>query len=386
MTNEEIDLMSKHCHDRMLANAAWCKSSWATLPLLLTSAFVASLCGCTEKENRSQPETQADAPQENRSQPETQPDEAGKRAAIFQIPELTEGPISLKEAVATFNAITAKYGVGKSELPLTEEEVVAAIRGWVPEQESHPPSKKVYEEYQKIGATGKLPKGAHFTLITGSTGYKGYDFDVWWIDLYVETGGEKQHVFRIRNRFLRCRPAGRAENLISPPATSSEKKPDSALRDDAVVIVDNAITQAQSEKKRVLLLICTSTCLPCRYLDRLLPELSPILTRHLVVVKLNIDVVHRGRAVHFRYRDMDHPGDRYIPWYVVLDEKGKPLITSDGPKGETGCALGPDSDRAYFLHMLRETAPGMTDEEINEIDRLSKACRERMLANASQGD
>jgi len=48
--------------------------------------------------------------------------------------------------------------------------------------------------------------------------------------------------------------------------------------------------------------------------------------------------------------------------------------------------LGPESDRAYFLHMLSVTAPRIADEEINEIDRLSKACRDRMLASASQVD
>lgn len=181
-------------------------------------------------------------------------------------------------------------------------------------------------------------------------------------------------------------PRWQAGKRIFAPAMWVERKLDFALRDDAVVIVDNAISKARSENKRVLLLFCTTSCLPCRYLDRLLPELSPILTKHFVVVKLNKDVARNGSAAEFRYRDMDPPGGLYIPWYVILDETGKPLITSDGPKGEMGCALGPGKHRTYFLHMLSITAPRITDEEIDEIDRLSKGCHDRMLANASQGD
>jgi thiol-disulfide isomerase/thioredoxin len=181
-------------------------------------------------------------------------------------------------------------------------------------------------------------------------------------------------------------PGGRTGKLIFGPAIWVERKADYALRDDAAVIVDDAITQARSEDKRVLLVFCTTSCLPCRYLDGLLSELSPILARHFVVVRIDTDVARNAHAVEFRYRDKNPPGGLYIPWYVVLDGTGKPLVTSDGPKGETGCALGPNGGRAYFLHMLGETAPRMTHEEMNEIDRLSKACRDRMMANASQKD
>lgn len=68
-------------------------------------------------------------------------------------------PVSLRAGVMILNAKARKDSVGKTQPALTEEEVVAAIRGWIPE---HTPdvNEEVYSRFQKIAETRRLPEGS----------------------------------------------------------------------------------------------------------------------------------------------------------------------------------------------------------------------------------
>jgi hypothetical protein len=62
-----------------------------------------------------------------------------------------------------------------------------------------------------------------------------------------------------------------------------------------------------------------------------------------------------------------------IPWTVILDENGEPLITSDGPNGNIGYPGEPEG-RVHFEKMLRADVKKLTDDEIKTlIDALAKA-------------
>jgi hypothetical protein len=114
---------------------------------------------------------------------------------------------SLREAVAAFNVAAQLDPVGKGQPPLTDEEVIAAIRGWI--REKVKASDEVHAAYQKIAETGRLPKEAELDFTTGWIGFRGYDFDVWWIDLTLRNGEGTGYTYRIRDQKLRCRPSMR---------------------------------------------------------------------------------------------------------------------------------------------------------------------------------
>jgi uncharacterized protein (TIGR03067 family) len=107
---------------------------------------------------------------------------------------------TLLDAVKEFNQ-RARWN--ETEPALTEDEVVAAIRGW--NREQHPATDKVYKTYQTIADTKKLPAEATLTYTTKCTGNR-LEFDVWWVDLNIKTGVDSGYTFRIRDRKLRCRP------------------------------------------------------------------------------------------------------------------------------------------------------------------------------------
>jgi hypothetical protein len=110
----------------------------------------------------------------------------------------------LADAVKEFNQRARQDATGKDQPALTEDEVIAAIRGWI--RERSPATDEVYKVYQTIADTRKLPEGAALRFTTKWSGFNNHEFDVWWIDLEIKTGADTVYVFRIRDQKLRCRP------------------------------------------------------------------------------------------------------------------------------------------------------------------------------------
>ena len=110
----------------------------------------------------------------------------------------------LADAVKEFNQRAQKNGIGNDQPALTEDEVVAAIRGW--DRTRIPATDEVYQIYQTIADTHTLPDGAKLRFTTGWSGFNNHEFDVWWIDLDIKTGIVTRYTFRIRDQKLRCRP------------------------------------------------------------------------------------------------------------------------------------------------------------------------------------
>lgn len=112
--------------------------------------------------------------------------------------------VTLDRAVREFNAKAKDNAVGKSQPPLTADEVVAAIRGWIRERD--PVKDYMYGEFQKIAQRGALPPQAELSFTTGWHGFNGFDFDVWWVDLTVSDGKGGGYTYRIRDQKLSSRP------------------------------------------------------------------------------------------------------------------------------------------------------------------------------------
>jgi len=115
-----------------------------------------------------------------------------------------DAPQSLAEAVKAFNREAQGDAIGKSQPPLTEAEVVAAIRGWIREQTLV--SDEIFQAYENIAKGGHLPSGARLQFTTRWIGYKGHDLDVWWVDLLLMTGEKTGYSFRIRDQKISSRP------------------------------------------------------------------------------------------------------------------------------------------------------------------------------------
>lgn len=126
--------------------------------------------------------------------------------------------IRLATAVERFNARAKLDAVGKAESPLTAEEVVAAIRGWVRKQ--HPVPDAFYNAFQTVANTQTLPAGSRLDFTTGWQKNNGHDFVVWWVDLTLsdpaapgsDPATTAAFTYRIRDRKISLRPATKAPN------------------------------------------------------------------------------------------------------------------------------------------------------------------------------
>jgi hypothetical protein len=111
---------------------------------------------------------------------------------------------SLELAVERFNTEACTHHVGKSQLPLTEAEVIAAIRGWNPKR-TPGVTDDVYNRFQDIAESRVLPEGARLSHCSSWSGYRGFHFKVWWIDLTIKTSETSGYTFRIRDQKISSR-------------------------------------------------------------------------------------------------------------------------------------------------------------------------------------
>jgi hypothetical protein len=131
-------------------------------------------------------------------------------ALVFAQP-LQDETTRLSKKIRHFNAKAQSDPIGRDQPPLTEEEVIASIRGWKREENPDMPD-EVHESLQRIASTGDLPFGADFRCITRWYS-NGYAIDVWWVDLliWLSPHDEAVYSFRIRERKVRSRPVTEEE-------------------------------------------------------------------------------------------------------------------------------------------------------------------------------
>jgi len=119
---------------------------------------------------------------------------------------------ALVDAVKQFNDHAKLQAIGKTQPPLTEDEVVAAIRGW--RGTEGPAAEELYRSFQQIADTKNLPRGWNLTSAE-TWRFNNYDFDVWRIELEIATAPNKHARVVVRDQKLRVRPASRlAKSLV----------------------------------------------------------------------------------------------------------------------------------------------------------------------------
>src|SRR5688500_5611643 len=84
-------------------------------------------------------------------------------ASAFALQDDAASETPLKAAVENFNQKARMNLIGKTQPPLTEDEVVAAIRGWIPK---HTPgvTDEVFDLFQEIAESRELPDGAELSF------------------------------------------------------------------------------------------------------------------------------------------------------------------------------------------------------------------------------
>jgi hypothetical protein len=129
---------------------------------------------------------------------------------------------------------------------------------------------------------------------------------------------------------------------------------------DAQTRLADALAQAKRENKRVLIEQSGAWCGWCHILARYLETHRSLIEKDYVWIMLDRRFAH-GQEVIEKLRPKAEGG---VPWMVILDSDGKPLITSDGPRGNLGYP-GDVKDRPHFAKMLHSTAQHLSDAEIN---------------------
>jgi uncharacterized protein YyaL (SSP411 family) len=134
---------------------------------------------------------------------------------------------------------------------------------------------------------------------------------------------------------------------------------------DAEKVLSDALEEAKKSERHVFLHFGAPWCGWCLRLDDWLarPEIAALIRKDYVEVKIDLDRMKEGKDVLARFNSSSKGG---IPWFVMLDAKGKPLVTSDGPKGNIGFPAT-DEEIAYFVKMLDKSRNRLRDKEIEEL-------------------
>jgi Carboxypeptidase regulatory-like domain/Thioredoxin-like len=138
---------------------------------------------------------------------------------------------------------------------------------------------------------------------------------------------------------------------------------------DAQKRLADALAQARRENKRVLVEESAAWCSWCHVLAKYLDKHRSLVEKDYVWITVDPRFTH-GKEIIKKLRPKAQGG---IPWVVILDADGKPLVTSDGPEGNIGYP-GEPKGVEHFEKMLRTTAQRLSDAEIKILlaDALKK--------------
>jgi thioredoxin-related protein len=155
-------------------------------------------------------------------------------------------------------------------------------------------------------------------------------------------------------------------------AGSALARPRDAGPPPAAAVLERAKTAAARNDRRILLVFHASWCGWCRKFEAFLssPGVKEIVDRNYEVVALTAlerpgkqDLENPGAAAVFH-----ELGGEGLPFFAILDAKGKKLETSIGPGGNIGYPKEPQEIEA-FAAVLRRTAPRISEAELALVKR-----------------
>jgi thiol-disulfide isomerase/thioredoxin len=152
---------------------------------------------------------------------------------------------------------------------------------------------------------------------------------------------------------------------------------------DARAVVQAALGQAASEDKKVFLTFGAPWCGWCHKLEDFLArtEISAILARDFVVLKVDVDRMTSGKEVMKKYRPNESGG---IPWFTVLDAKGEKLATSDLLNGQNIGYPAEPKEITAFMSMIEGQARRIEPGQIAELRKELEQAGEKIVAEMKQ--
>ena len=136
-------------------------------------------------------------------------------------------------------------------------------------------------------------------------------------------------------------------------------------------VLKDGLSRARTDGKLVFLHFGAPWCPWCHVLENWMdrPEVAPVLAKAFVDVKVDVDRDTGGKDVLARF---NAKGDQGIPWFVFLDDSGKTLASSTGPKGNIGYPSAPE-EIDHFISMIRSAHAHLADGDVDTIaDSLKK--------------
>lgn len=130
----------------------------------------------------------------------------------------------------------------------------------------------------------------------------------------------------------------------------------------AEAVLEAALAEASKSDRRVFVHFGAPWCGWCLKLDAWLarPEIAKVMGKDYVDVKIDMDRTTGAKDVLSRFNPS---GDGGVPWLVILDAQGKPIVTGDGPKGNIGFPAE-DHEIEHFAKMLRSSKRLLTEADI----------------------
>jgi thiol:disulfide interchange protein len=146
------------------------------------------------------------------------------------------------------------------------------------------------------------------------------------------------------------RPTTEASGVLDPVATKKDLYPANA---DAKKEIDEALKQAVTEKKRVLLVFGANWCYDCHVLDRALHEGAggKVLKESFLLVHIDIGEADKNLDLVKKYKTTL---DKGVPVVVILNSDGGLLYGSDNGEFESARTMM-KKDLLAFLNRWKDS-------------------------------
>lgn len=153
---------------------------------------------------------------------------------------------------------------------------------------------------------------------------------------------------------------------------------------EAAAVLAAGLETAKKEQKKVFLHFGAPWCGWCHRLEGWMaqPEIAAVLGKDFVDVKIDNDRMTGGKAVYEARIEEAGQKPGGIPWFVFLDENGKLLAHSNGPKGNTGFPYE-IHEVEHFVAMLNAVKKNLTDADVKLLSDSLNANREKDKARTT---
>jgi hypothetical protein len=135
--------------------------------------------------------------------------------------EAQPGERPLAAAIQEFNLKQRSSEIGRDQPPITEDEVIAALRWWKTKRNEVDLTNEEFQGFQAIADTRILPKEAEFEVLTGFRPNQEFEFDAWSVRIRMPRLSKPgTYAFTIRDRWIHSRQLGERQISWGPAAAN----------------------------------------------------------------------------------------------------------------------------------------------------------------------